>query len=131
MAESSGEKGIKPIKQPFWLLFVLGTSASLAGNLFGWILTLGLLYTLTSDQVVEGYAWLTTLFCWTLVPLVCVVYGLFAGWWVSRSSQRRPTRPRRFIALWGLLLGAALWLVLGLFSALMVILMARLVPLMI
>jgi ABC-type lipoprotein release transport system permease subunit len=43
-------------KQPFWLLFLLGTSAGLAGNLFGWILALGLLYILTSEQVVEGYA---------------------------------------------------------------------------
>lgn len=125
MAESLGEKDTNPQKQPFWLLFLLGTSASLAGNLFGWILTLGLLYILTSDQIVEGYAWLTAILCWSLVPLVCVGYGLLAGWRGSRISQRQPIRPSRIITLWGFMLGAALWLILGLLSALMVTFLAQ------
>jgi len=128
MTEPFGENEINSQKQPFWLLLLLGTSASLAGNLSGWIVTLGLLYTLTSDQVVEGYAWLTALLSWTLVPLVCVGYGLLAGWWVSRNSQRRPLRPRRIITLWGFVLGAALWLVLGLLSALLVTYLAQAQP---
>ena len=127
MTESK-EKDINSQKQPFCLLVILGASASLAGNLFGWILTLGLLYIFTSDQVVEGYAWLTAFLCWTLVPLVCVVYGVLASWWGRKILRRRSIRLRRAITLWGLILGTVLWLVLGLLSTLMMTYLAQTQP---
>jgi len=94
----------------------------MVGNLSGWIVTLGLLFALTSYQVVEGYAWLITLLCWNLVPLVYIGYGMLAG---VKIITPRPLRPWWIITLWGFVLGASLWLVLGLFSALVVTILTK------
>jgi hypothetical protein len=124
MSETTQDPGTSTRQPRFWKLFLLGTGAAILGNLAGWVISLFLLMIVADDTVLEGYAWLTVLLSWNLVPLGCLVYGGLAGWQGPKIAQRRPTRLGRWVALWGFGLGVATWLVLGALTWVLVTFMA-------
>lgn len=124
MTESDGSIETSPKQTPFWKLFLIGTGTALLGNLIGWVISLVLLMMLSDDTVLEGYAWLTVLLVWNLIPLGCLVYGVLAGWQGPKIAQRRPMRLGLTVALWGFGLGVATWLILGVAAWVLVTLLA-------
>jgi hypothetical protein len=105
-------------------LFLIGTVTAVLGNLVGWVISLILLMVVADDGVLELYAWLTVLISWNLIPLACLIFGVLAGWQGPQIAQRRPIRLVRSVALWGFVLGVAIWLVLGALIWVLVIFMA-------
>jgi hypothetical protein len=113
MSETDSIIETSPKQASFWKLFLIGTGTALLGNLVGWVVSLFLLAIVANDTVVEGFAWLTILISWNIIPLGCLIYGVLAGWQGPKIAQRRPIRLVRSVALWGFGLGVATWLVLA------------------
>ncbi len=113
MSETDIIPETSPKPASFWKLFLVGTGTAILGNLVGWVISLVLLVAVADDSVLEGFAWLTVLLSWSLIPLGCLIYGVLAGWQGPKIAQRRTIRLVRSVALWGFGLGVATWLVLG------------------
>ena len=124
MSETAQDPGTSTRQPRFWKLFLLGTGAAILGNLAGWVISLFLLMIVADDTVLEGYAWLTVLLSWNLIPLGCLVYGGLAGWQGPKIAQRRSIKLGRSVFLWGFVLGVVTWLVLGALTWVLVTFMA-------
>ena len=102
-------------RQPpkFWKLFLAGAGMALLGNIAGWITGGCMLLVLADDYVKEGYALLTILLSWTLVPVMCLLYGLLAAWLMPKIARKRGANPMKPTVLTGFLLGLFTWIILG------------------
>jgi membrane protein implicated in regulation of membrane protease activity len=102
-------------RQPpaFWKLFLAGTGMALLGNIAGWLTGGCMLLVLADDYVMEGYALLTIFLSWTLVPVMCLLYGLLAAWLMPKTSRKRGTNTMKSTVLTGFLLGLFTWILLG------------------
>jgi len=123
MTENAESTEYKARPASFLKLFLIGTGMAILGSLVGWVAGLLLLLVLGNDYVLEGYAWLTVLLSFTLVPLECLGFGVLAGWRGPKIAEKHPS-PLKFVAKTGLFLGLGTWIGLSLLTYILVTFLA-------